>query len=114
MIAPSLRRTAQRSTHPLFFHAAQVKLGGAVLATEHNSSRWGTKAEGHAETRACRRAAAKGRSLRGATVVSIRVTRNGKLANARPCAQCVENMRAYGVRKVLFSTATGDLHEMRL
>lgn len=113
-VATSLRRMAQRSTHPLFFHAAQVRLGGRVLATAHNTNASSLNGYGHAETRACRMAVAAGHSLVGATVVSIRVTRAGKLANARPCAKCAENMRAMGVRKVVYSTAAGVLEAERV
>lgn len=114
MVPPPLRRRAHRSTHPYFFHAAQVRQGGAVLATAHNTDRHSLEAAGHAEIRACRQAGRTGRSLHGAVVVSIRVTRAGKLANARPCAQCMEAMRLAGVKRVVFSTASGEVKELRV
>lgn len=109
MISPSLKRVAYRSTHSQFFHAAQIKIGGAVLATANNTSSYAPNAYGHAETRVCRTARASGHTLRGATVISIRVTKTGKLANAKPCTQCVTNMREYGIRKVIYSVADGSL-----
>lgn len=114
MIAPSLKRAALRSTHPLVFHAAQVRIGGAVVATAHNTASRGERAYGHAETMACRMAYAAGHNLKGAAVVSIRVTRAGKLASARPCPVCMENMVALGVRKVVYSTVAGTLETERL
>lgn len=114
MISPSLKRAARRSTHSQFFHTAQIKFGGAVLATEHNKGEYRTDGEGHAEVRACLRASAKGRSLRGATIISIRVTATGKLANARPCMKCVATLREYGIKKVVYSTAEGTSGTERL
>lgn len=114
MISPSLKRVARRSTHSQFFHAAQVKAGGAVLATANNTGGYFHDAYGHAETRACRVAWASGHNLKGATVISIRVTKTGKLANAKPCGQCVANMREYGIRKVVYSTASEALVTERL
>lgn len=108
-VSASLRRMAQRSTHPLFFHAAQVRLGRRVLTTAHNTNAHSMTGYGHAETRACRAAVAAGHNLRGATIVSIRVTRAGNLANARPCARCAKNMKDMGVHRVVFSTDTGAL-----
>lgn len=114
MVSASLRRKASQSTHPLFFHAAQVRIGGAVVATAHNTSRYSLCAAGHAEVRACRAASRSGRSLAGAVVVSIRVTRAGKLANAKPCARCEAAMRTMGVKRVVYSTVSGGLEEIRL
>ncbi len=41
-------------------------------------------------------------------IMVIRVTRNDKLANARPCRNCVKMMKDLGVKRVHYSTGNDD------
>jgi tRNA(Arg) A34 adenosine deaminase TadA len=117
MIPPSLIRTASKSTHGKFFHAAQVQVGGRTLSVGYNKGLGGPDREGmwtvHAEVMAIRRALYYRESLKGTTVVSIRVTRQGRLANARPCAACMKAIINAGVKRIIFSTSQGTLEEVR-
>lgn len=111
-ISDSLKRSARASSHTRFFHAAQVRIGGAVIAMGHNEA---LAAGGwHAEARAIERATHRHRSIKGATVVSIRVTRTGKLANAKPCNNCLALCLDAGVKKVVYSTSQGTLETIRI
>ena len=41
-------------------------------------------------------------------VVVIRTTRDGKLANSRPCRKCLEMMRNLGIKKVYYSSGNDE------
>lgn len=99
-------RVARRSTHREHRHAAVVERGGAYLAMEANRN------HRHAEVAALRKLWPSER--RGVRVWSLRWTRAGNLALAKPCAACQEAMRAAGVKAVYFSTATGEIAVLKL
>lgn len=99
-------RTAKRSTHTSYTHAAIVVRGGAIVAVGFNS------AMGHAEVRALRKLWPSKRA--GVRVYSLRFTRTGRLAMAKPCAMCDAYMRGAGVKSVAWSTASGTIERMRL
>jgi pyrimidine deaminase RibD-like protein len=99
------KRLAAESTQH-FKHSAIVFVGGAVIAEATNSSL------AHAEVRALREAGSvNGRHV---TVLSIRVTPDGKLKCAKPCDHCLAYMMAWGVKTVLYSTASGQIERLRL
>lgn len=41
-------------------------------------------------------------------VAVVRVSKNGNLANARPCRKCLQMMQDLGIKKVHYSTGSGD------
>lgn len=42
-------------------------------------------------------------------VVVIRINTNNEITESKPCSHCVDVMRSYGIRKVTYSTKSGDL-----
>lgn len=49
---------------------------------------------------------------KGKNVYSIHVIRKdakGNLANAKPCPICMEAIKAYGIKKIFFSNAKGEI-----
>jgi hypothetical protein len=90
--------------------------GGVLIGMATN--RLGTRSRGagfseftiHAE-RAVLKAVGDTSLLRGATMVVVRVSKEGKMMNSAPCTECRPHlekaMRLYGLRKVFFSSG-GD------
>ena len=101
-----LLKTAEKSRHKLFFHAALVVSGGRILSSGYNR---GTL---HAEVMALRKLSHKQRCH--TTIWSIRVTNGGKLANAKPCPDCLETLRKSRVKTVIYSTAEGTIETLRI
>lgn len=100
------RKLAGRSTHALFHHAAIVLKGGAILSTGYN---FGYQ---HAEIQALQ--ALWPSKRRGTRVWSLRFTKTGRLANAKPCQDCERFLRENGVKVVYYSDQYGDIVKMKL
>ncbi len=101
-----LMKVVEKSRHSHFFHAALVLHGNRILSSGYN------RGELHAEVMAMNRLPLEARPR--STVWSIRVTPTGKLANAKPCPECMEALRNNRVKKVVYSTAGGKLETMRI
>jgi len=43
-------------------------------------------------------------NLKSYTIVVVRIGRDGLIKNSRPCNQCLETMRKYQIKKVIYST----------
>lgn len=100
------KKLAKKAQHTFALHAAIVQKGGAVVATGYNHN-WV-----HAETMALGKLWPSQR--KGTKVWSIRVTRGGRLANAKPCKDCESYMRRSGVKVVWYSDDTGQMVRMDL
>lgn len=98
-------KIAKRSTHNYAFHGAVVLRGGAIVATGYNHG-WN-----HAEINALRSLWPSKR--RGTLLWSIKLTKTGRLANAKPCADCEKFARESGVKYVYYSTPNG-IERMKL
>lgn len=105
-MTPRLLRLAAKAQHSRSFHAVLVKRGGAVLAAGYNHGHI------HAEVMALNQLWPSKRA--GTVVWSVRVTRGGRLAMAKPCPRCETYLRANGVKKVVYSSSEGVLETMRL
>lgn len=99
-------KLVHKARHQAHRHAAVVYRGGCVVSTGVNHDTI------HAEVQALKKLWPDHR--RGTTVVSIRMTRGGKLGLAKPCAECEAYMREAGVKTVLYSNAQGKMERMRL
>src|SRR5512138_3045127 len=95
-----------KSKHTAHKHAAVVYRGSNIVATGVNHD------EVHAEVQALKKLWPDHRT--GTTVVSIRMTRGGKLGMAKPCKACEEYMRKAVVKKVIYSTNDGQMVRMKL
>lgn len=47
-------------------------------------------------------------------MVVIRVSSDGRLLNSRPCSNCLQYMKAFGVKWVYYSSETGDMVKERI
>lgn len=66
----------------------------------------------HAEFRCLKKAPSS--RVDGSTMFVWRFLRNGSLAMAKPCPMCTEMMQEKGVKRVIYSIASGKFGEMRL
>lgn len=100
------RKITKKARHGFAFHACIVQRGGAIVATGYNH---GTI---HAEQNALGQLWASER--KGCKVWSIRVTKGGRLAMAKPCDSCENYLRANGIKIVWFSNDAGEIERMKL
>lgn len=100
------RKEAAKAGHEWAHHAVIVFRGGNPVATGHNHGHL------HAEFNALNSLWPKER--RGTTVLSIRVTKSGKLSMARPCPKCYQFMLDNGVKNVVYSDSNGELVKERV
>lgn len=99
-------RQANRSPHAQYRHGSCVVKGGAIVSSGHNHNSI------HAEVTALNKSNC---DLRGAVVWSVRVTKSGhNLAEAKPCINCQNALRAAGVKTVYYSTSLRTIEIMRL
>ena len=49
------------------------------------------------------------RYLKNIDIIVIRVSSNGMLKNSRPCNNCIDKLTKLGIRKIYYSTDTGDI-----
>lgn len=106
---PRLRRAiklSRKARHHSHKHAALVYKSGALVSQGVNHD------EVHAEVQALKKLWPSERA--DTTVVSIRMTRGGKLGLAKPCVMCEAYMRGAGVKKVIYSDNSGQMVTMRL
>jgi tRNA(Arg) A34 adenosine deaminase TadA len=92
-----LRKVAVGSTHPRYLHAALVT-NGKRFAWDSNTGYT------HAEIGAIKDFvhAFGPQFLRGATLHTLMVKRStGELGEATPCQECMDAIRAAGIRKVV-------------
>jgi pyrimidine deaminase RibD-like protein len=100
------KKLASKCRHPRYFHVALVVRGGVTLAAGWNSG-WT-----HAEEMALDRLEPKER--KNAKLWSLRFTKSGKLASAKPCPKCDRYLRESGVKTVYYSTDLGTVERLRL
>lgn len=105
-MTPALRRLAEKSPHRTYKHSVQIVKGGAIIAYGYNHS------VVHAEINALKKLWPG--HARGSVVYSMRFTKTGQLAMAKPCFDCEKALREAGVKKVVFSNREGKLETMKL
>jgi len=109
--------------HNTQFHQAMIVKRNQILAIAHNSI--GSRSSGagysdrsiHAERAVVKRLGDISH-LRGATLYVYRFNVHGELRNSIPCHECQvfleKCMREYGLRKVIYSTATSQHEPLHL
>ena|ERR1700677_3139914 len=105
---PHLRtamKTAKKSNHLAFKHAAILIRGGNVVSAESNH---GLR---HAEDRTISKC--WDTVQKGSILISIRVTVGGLLANGKPCEACEKLIRASGIKTVFYSTAERTIERIK-
>lgn len=106
---PRLRRAiklSEKARHKAHRHAALVYKSGALVSQGVNHD------EVHAEVGALKKLWPSER--KDTTVVSVRMTRGGRLGIAKPCPECERYMKENGVKKVIYSDEDGQMVTMRL
>jgi deoxycytidylate deaminase len=99
-------REASKSNHHQHQMAAVLIKGGKTVAISHNHDFL------HAEHGCLNRAWRGGAD--DATMVVVRVRRNGTLGMARPCPLCTQRLVKAGVKKVIYSNSNGSLESIKL
>lgn len=98
-------KIAKKSTHASFFHGAVLIKGSNILSVAPNR---GTK---HAEIGCLDKIWSS--EAKNCTLLSIRITKGGLLANAKPCYDCEQALREAGIRKVMYSTCDRTIETIR-
>ena len=97
---------AKRSKHRAFFHGCVIVRAGSLVSQGANHDNV------HAEIAALQKIWPNKR--KGCLAVSIRVTRGGLLAEAKPCLDCQKALKENGIKKVYYSTANRTIELMKL
>lgn len=100
------KKVAGKSGHKNFWHGVVVMRGGNIIAAASNGN------FEHAEVNALKKIAPEKR--RGCKIISVRVTKTGKLAMAKPCPECEKYLRENGVKVVMWTDADSRMHRERL
>lgn len=105
--------------YPKWSLGAVITKGGSVFGKginkKRNDPRFNPNGVGcseHAEIAALRDA--RKSDLNNAIIFVARIGRNGELAMARPCNDCREALLDAGIKKVVFTTSTGELEVERI
>lgn len=95
------RKVSSKSDHKSSWHAALVFKGGALKAFATN------RGYRHAEVAALNKLWPSER--KGCVLLSVRFTKGGLIANAKPCEECQKVIDEAGLGGVWFSTASREL-----
>ena len=93
-------RISQKAQHHRSFHGVSIVRGGVLLGFGFNHD------EIHAEVAAIRLYRCND-NLKGSTLISTRVTKTDRLANARPCVDCMQAIRFAGIKRIIYSDNLG-------
>lgn len=102
----ALIKHATKARHRQHKHAAMVLNGSNTISIGWNHS------SVHAEHAAINRAWRTGTA--GATMVVIRIRKDGSVGMSRPCEQCVIRLINAGIKKVVYSDNDGSLKAFKL
>lgn len=112
-------KQAKKSQHRQHKLGAVIVKGGRILSTGYNSLRPSLELKTetlHAEAAAVLKLLKARRlaDLSGAEMYVTRFTRGGRVGLACPCSDCRALLTSVGVRRVYYTTDTGDIGELRL
>lgn len=99
-------KEAAKARHRQHKFGAVLFRGGRVLQSSHNFSHI------HAEHAVLNRAWRQ--DVDGATILVIRMRKNGTLGLAKPCKLCMKRLAQAGVKKVIYSNNFGQLETFKL
>lgn len=102
----TLLRASRKSHFDTYQHAVLVVAGGAVKAVGYNTQ------QHHAEVHALQKLWPSER--KNCKIFSVRFTKTGKLAMAKPCDECQKYLKANGIKKVTYSDSSGQLQVLRI
>ena len=99
-------KEAKKSVHAFQHGAVLLDRRGNFLGKGYNNGL-------HAEIHALLKCSPNDR--KGGTIYSIRLSvGHTKLASAKPCRACQAVLKKYGIRKVFYSTTSGEIRKMTL
>jgi deoxycytidylate deaminase len=67
----------------------------------------------HAEMDVIHKALRNKMELNNCTIAVLRFARDGSLRNSRPCNHCLESMKFYRIKKIMYSTDDGTIKSER-
>lgn len=113
-------QVAEKSDFDQFKVGAVIFRGSKILSAESNAIRSCSKLNKkfqkwenslHAEQHSIIKAR---RDLKGASMLVVRVNKNGGIGMARPCDMCWGFMEAVGIKEVYYTTSTGEIARERI
>lgn len=97
----AVRRGGSSPSTPKQKHVAILLVNGRMIASSNNV--YGS----HAETRVIEVAKILGYKGNFLTLISLRVTRAGNLAMAKPCPSCLRAIQGFNISNILYSNPKG-------
>ena len=113
------KKEAKKSPHTQHKLGAVIVKGHRILSTGYNEIRY-SKTIGkntlHAEAAAIKYLLDSRRlgDLVGSSIFVTRYTRGGNVGCAKPCTDCMDLIRAVGIRRVYYTEDGGGTGEIRL
>ena len=110
---------AEKSNHEKWKIGSVVWRGGSVLGKGHNRQRNSPAVvedekyyhcSVHAEVDALKNSG----ETNGAKIFVARITKGGNIGLAKPCPRCYEAIKESGIKKVYYTTSTGEWKEFRV
>jgi deoxycytidylate deaminase len=100
------RNIAKMSQHPKHKLGAVLVVKGTPLSVGHNQRKSHPEAfyTGlHAEIQALKNSGKK--EIKGSTMFVYRNRKDGTLAMAKPCVNCMEELKKFGIKRVWYTTS---------
>lgn len=103
------RTLCKHSNHPAYKHGAVIVHKNRIISSGFNRLKTSPRSthafqQIHAEMDAIFKSRV---DLKKCTMYITRETKDGRLAESRPCPACMEVIRASGIKKVFYSTNNG-------
>ena len=106
-IAKQAASTDKDLLRAYYLGAVGIRRDGAIVTARNGSSQC-KLASAHAERRLARKLD------KGSIVFVVRVMRDGRLGNARPCPACMLALKSRGVRRVFYSVSYNRIESEEL
>jgi len=91
----------------IYRNGKKVCIGSNHLRNSYNNKC--TCYSTHAEMDVIHRALRMDYPINGCTIAVIRFGRDGSLKNSRPCNHCLESIKFYRIKKIMYSTDEGTI-----
>jgi len=101
-------RAAHRSSSNRFRIGASARRKDGAIVAAHNATDRIPYPRGHAEIRLARKLDV------GSVVIVVRVRRDGRLAMAKPCQNCLRSLLSVGVAEIYYSNHDGEIVKLSL
>ena len=108
------------SDHPLYQMGAVIFKGSRIFSSGHNSFRSSTipvKYKRFFHTLHAEQAALQGinwESIKGSSILVIRVNQSGSISMSYPCKYCIESIRYVGIKYLYYSNRKGEIKKEKV